>query len=277
MRAQRPRRPGRPKVVRNAIALAVLALLAGCSSAPADPSPTPTSSSPDVDPATPTESPALVGEGVADGDSVVLGVLVGARLTDVRRVLAPEGVRLDVRSRSRCGPGVVLSQRPAPGARVRPGGTIRVVVSRAPLAATCALPSAAAAARGLEAWARGKEPLPGLAEQVRLLVANRPVRTLTAAQATDPDAWTLDVAYADRDGVRIRDLLSSGPMAERDVPPFFCPVKDVALPRDLVRRLPSSWSLVTRRPQACLDEAAVQVWTDGAGRITDVNVLMGSP
>jgi hypothetical protein len=260
--------------VRNAVAVAVLALLAGCSSAPAaDPSPTPTSSSPDVDPATPAESPTVV----ADGDPVVLGVLVGARLSDVRRVLAPEGVLLDVRSRSRCGPGVVLSQRPAPGARVRPGGTIRVVVSRVPLAATCALPSAAAAARGLEAWARGKEPLPGVAEQVRFLVANRPVRTLTAAQATDPDAWTLDVAYAERSDVRILDILSSGPMAERDVPPFFCPVKDVALPRDLVRRLPSSWSLVTRRPQACLDEAAVQVWTNGAGRITDVNVLMGSP
>lgn len=274
MRAQPPRRPGRPKVVRNAVAIAGLALLAGCSSAPAaDPSPTPTSSSPDVEPAIPTESPTVV----ADGDPVVLGVLVGARLSDVRRALAPEGVRLDVRSRARCGPGIVLSQRPAPGARVRPGGTIRVVVSRAPEAATCTFPAAARAVRGLEAWARGKEPLPGLAEQVRFLVANRPVRTLTAAQVTDPDAWTLDVAYAERSEVRIRDVLTSEPLADRDVPPFFCPVKDVALPRDLVRRLPSSWTLVTRRPQACLEESVVQVWTDGAGRITDVNVLMGSP
>jgi hypothetical protein len=272
-RSQPTRRPGRPTAVRNAIAVAALALLAGCSRAPgADPPPTPTSSSSDVEPS-PTESPTVV----ADGDPVVVGVLVGARLSDVRRALAPEGVRLDVRFRSRCGPGVVLSQRPAPGARVRPGGTIRVVVSRAPLAATCALPSAARAARRLEGWARGKEPLPELADQVRFLVANRPVRTVAAAQAADRDEWTLDVAYAERTDLRILDLLSTGPMADRDVPPFSCLVKDVALPRDLVRRLPSSWSLVTRRPRACLEEAAVQVWTDGAGRITDVNVLMGSP
>ena len=92
-----------------------------------------------------------------------------------------------------------------------------------------------------------------------------------------PDEWTLDVAHAERTEVGVLDLLSAGPMADRDVPPFFCPVKDVALPRDLVRRLPSSWSLVTRRSRACLEESAVQVWTDGAGRITDVNVLMGSP
>jgi hypothetical protein len=264
--------------VRNAVALAALALLAGCSSAPAaDPFPPPTSSSPDVEPAGPDASPTVVGEGVAQVDPVPVGVLVGARLSDVRRALAPEGVRLDVRSRPRCGPGVVLSQRPAPGAQVRPGGAIRVVVSRAPLAATCALPSAAAAARRLEGWSRGKEALPELADRVRFLVANRPVRTLTAAEAAERDAWALDVAYAERTDVRILDLLSSGAMAERDVPPFFCPVKDVALPRDLVRRLPSSWTLVTRRPQACLEETAVQVWTDGAGRITDVNVLMGSP
>lgn len=260
--------------MRNAVAVAVLALLAGCSSAPgADPLPTPTSSSSDPVPEAPTASRTVV-----DGAPVRVGVLVGARLSDVRRALALEGVRLDLRARHRCGPGVVLSQRPAPGALVRPGGTIRVVVSRAPLAATCAFPSeAAAAARRLEAWARGTEALPVLADHVRLLVGNRPVRTLTAAQASDPDAWTLAVAYAERTEVRILDLLSAGPMADRDVPPYFCPVEDVALPRDLVRRLPSSWSLVTRRPRACLEETAVQVWTDGAGRITDVNVLTGSP
>jgi hypothetical protein len=260
--------------VRNAVAVAVLALLAGCSSAPgADPLRAPASSSPDPG----ADAPATSRTVVDDGAPVRVGVLVGARLSDVRRALAPEGVRLDVRTRSRCGPGVVLAQRPAPGAQVRPGGTIRVVVSRAPLAATCAFPLAAAAARRLEAWARGTEALPELADQVRFLVANRPVRTLTAAQATDPDEWTLDVAHAERTEVGVLDLLSAGPMADRDVPPFFCPVKDVALPRDLVRRLPSSWSLVTRRPRACLEESAVQVWTDGAGRITDVNVLMGSP
>lgn len=48
-------------------------------------------------------------------------------------------------------------------------------------------------------------------------------------------------------------------------------------PADLLRRLPWSWTLVTRTPRACLGVAAVQVWAESGGRITDVNVLLGSP
>ena len=66
-------------------------------------------------------------------------------------------------------------------------------------------------------------------------------------------------------------------MHVRDVPPWSCPVEGVALPPDLVRRLPWSGTLVSSRPRACLDVAAVQVWTDGERRITDVDVLLGSP
>jgi hypothetical protein len=253
----------------------VLLLLAGCS--------TPAESDRDVDAgagpsaaaAAPQDEPAVAEDARRRPDTV--GVLVGSRLQDVRKALTGQGLQLEVTSRVRCGAGVVLAQDPAPGTEVDRGASIELVVASAPAAGTCTFPSAASAVRGLEGWARGNEPVPELSDRVRFLVANRPVHTLTAAQATDPAAWTLDVAYAERADVRVLDLLSSGPMADRDVPPFFCPVRSVALPADLVRRLPSSWSLVTRHPRACIDAAAVQVWTDGAGRITDVNVLMGSP
>jgi hypothetical protein len=265
-------------IVKSSLAALVL-LLTGCS---ADggrevdrlPSPTTGGASPTAG-TSPDQPTTALEPGLADPAPV--GVLVGARLGDVRRALAGQDVRVRVRKRASCRPGVVLAQRPTPGTQVDRGATLHLVVARAPVAATCAFPDAARAVRRLEAWARGDEAAPELAPAVRLLVANRPVRTLIAAQTTDPDEWTIDVAYAERTEVGVLDLLSSGPMADRDVPPFFCPVKDVALPRDLVRRLPSSWSLVTRRPRACLEETAVQVWTDAVGRITDVNVLLGSP
>jgi hypothetical protein len=258
------------------LAAIALMLLAGCS--------TPDESDRDVDPGVgaTAATPAAPQDGTTGGADerrtpARVGVLVGARLREVREALTGQGLRLEVTSRVRCGAGVVLAQDPAPGTEVDRGATIGLVVARAPTTATCTFPYAATALRRLEAWAREDEPAPELADRVRFLVASRPVRTLTAARAGDPAAWTLDVAYAERPDVRILDLLSSGPMADRDVPPFSCPVKSVALPADLVRRLPSSWSLVTRRPRACMEEAAVQVWTDGAGRITDVNVLLGSP
>lgn len=265
------------------LAAIALLLLAGCSTPDdadraereADPSAVAGAASSAAPEDEPEDAPAVIEDGVPARAPVA--VLVGARLEDVREALVEQGLRLDVTPRVRCGAGVVLAQDPAPGTAVDRGATIHLVVARAPAAATCTFPSAATALRRLEGWARGQEPVPELADRVRFLVANRPVHTLPAARATDPAAWTLDVAYAERSDVRILEILSAGPMADRDVPPWFCPVKAVALPADLVRRLPESWSLVTRRPRACLEEAAVQVWTDGAGRITDVNVLLGSP
>ena len=61
------------------------------------------------------------------------------------------------------------------------------------------------------------------------------------------------------------------------VPPFWCPRRGRALPTDLLRRLPWSWTLVTRTRRSCIEVTAVQVWADAGGRITDVNILMGSP
>jgi hypothetical protein len=250
-----------------------LLLLAGCSNAPGT-GPAAGDASPRPEPTT-----HVVTDGV--GRPVTVGVLVGSRLREVRTALRDQGLRLEVTRRARCVPGVVLAQRPAPGARLDRGSTVHLVVAQAPAAATCIVPPGAAAARPLRAWALGRESAPRFADRVRLLVANRPVVTLTAPQASDRSRWILDVTYAERSDVRILDALAAGPMQARDVPPFFCPAKGQALPRDLVRRLPWSGTLVTSDgddgARACLQVAAVQVWAEAGGDITEVNVLMGSP
>ncbi len=250
--------------------LAVLVLvLAGCTGAP---------------PAEPSE-PTASAEPTAEADVVddhpgrphQVGVLVGSRLRDVRRALRGQGLELDVRRRARCAPGVVLAQRPVPGTTVERGATLHVVVSQTPATATCIVPPGAAAVRALRAWTLGDGPPPAFADRVRLLVANIPARALSATEAADPASWTLPIAYAERSDVRILEALAEAPMRETSVPPYFCPQRGQALPADLLRRLPWSWTLVTRSPRACSEVAAVQVWAEAGGRITDVNILLGTP
>ena len=65
----------------------------------------------------------------------------------------------------------------------------------------------------------------------------------------------------------------------RVVPPFFCPQRGRALPTDLLRRLP--WSSDPGAPASRRVPASrsppCQVWAAAGGRITDVNLLLGSP
>lgn len=250
------------------LAVALL-LLTGCSATPAASPSEPTAS------LTPSAEPTVVD---ADpGPPHRVGVLVGSSLRDVRRALRSEGLRIDVRRRARCAPGVVLAQSPAPGTEVERGSTLSLVVSQAPVAATCIVPPGAAAVRALRAWALGDAPPPAFADRVRLLVANRPARTLTSAEAADPTAWNLPIGYAERRDVRILEAMVEAPMRQAQVPPYFCPARGQALPVDLLRRLPWSGTLVTRAPTACLEVVAVQVWAEARGEITDVNILLGSP
>lgn len=255
------------------ILAAMVLLLGGCSSAPSAGPSAPTTSAPGSD--APTTDVAVVEDD--EGRPITVGVLVGSRLRDVRSAVRDQGVALDVRRRHRCAPGIVLAQRPAPGAVVGRGATLRLVVSQAPPAATCIIPPGAAAVRALRAWALGDGPPPPFADRVRLLVANRPTRTMSAADAADRSRWNLPIGYAERRDVRILEALAEAPMRETRVPPYSCLQRGQALPADLLRRLPWSSSLVTQDARACLEEAAVQVWAQAGGRITDVNVLMGSP
>jgi hypothetical protein len=261
--------------VKYVLATAVL-LLAGCSSAPEVAVGGPASSATSAQLPEPTTT-HVVQDGA--GRPARVGVLIGSRLRDVRLGLRDLGLQVDVRHRARCLPGVVLAQRPAPGARLERGGTVHLVVARAPAAATCIHPPGIAVSRALRAWALGDAPPPAFADRVRLLVANRPVRTLSDLEAADPERWTLPVPYAERIDVRILETLAAAPTRGTRVPPYFCLGRGPVLPADLVRRLPWSWTLVTRDAEAtaCMDVAAVQVWADGDGRITDVNLLMGSP
>ena len=257
--------------MKPALAVAVLLLLAACS----DPDPQPSGPPPST-PTSPATAESDDPELAVDGRPIHVGVLVGARLRDVRRRLDELGLDVVVRRRARCVPGVVLEQVPSPGTEVERGSTVEVVVSRAPAAATCIQPPGIDAAHHLRAWALGDEPAPDFADRVRLLVANVPVRTLSGREVGDRERWRLDVAYAERVDVPVLEILAAAPMRVRDVPPWFCPDKAIALPADLVRRLPWSGTLVTRRARSCMEVAAVQVCAD-EGRITDVNVLMGSP
>jgi hypothetical protein len=246
-------------------------LLAGCSAA------TTSTPAPSQDPTSePTTQVTVTG---APQRPVVVGVLVGARLTEVRAALEQKGMRVDVRRRALCTPGVVLHQKPGPRTEVAPGSTVRLVVSQYPPAASCIAPPAREAARALQRWALGDGPVPAFADRVRLLVANHPRRTLTPAEAAGRSSWVLDLAYAERSDVRILDALAESPMVAARVPPFWCVGRGRAPSEDLLRRLPWSWTLTTRVDDttACLQVAAVQVWVDDRRRITDVNLLLGSP
>ena len=88
----------------------------------------------------------------------------------------------------------------------------------------------------------------------------------------------MPAGYAERIALNvITDLLSKGPpLRESALPPFGC-LDHGALADGLVHRLWQSWSLVTPMGDSCMQLAAVQVWVDDEGRITDVNLLMGSP
>ncbi|GAA5106885.1 hypothetical protein GCM10023339_04320 [Alloalcanivorax gelatiniphagus] len=276
MRPQRTGGRARPTDVKHALALASLLLLAACTGSvdPRPSGPAPAATSSDAAPA--TGEPDLVVD--ADGQPVRLGVLVGSRLRDVREALAEWGLRVEVLRRPLCVPGVVLAQDPAPGSEAARGSTVKVVVSTHPPAASCIAPTASAAAHDLRAWARGEGPAPGLADHVRLWVANRPAATLTRDQALRRSSWVLDVAYAERTDVRILAELAR-PVEGARVPPLWCLGRGRAPAPGLLRRLPWSWTLVTRdaAQRACMDVAAVQVWVDDGRRITDVNVLLGSP
>lgn len=267
-------------VLAAVVLTAVVLGLAGCGGPlPAGPG-DPQTSRPTVEP---KRELTASGEGSVEegGRPVAVGVLIGSRLRDVRSGTRGLGLRFEVRRRTSCAAGVVLDQSPAPGTRLERGSTVELVVARTPAAATCIVSPGARAVRHLRAWVRGDAPAPAFADRVRLLVANVPKRSLTGAQARDPARWTIDDAYAERVDVPILGILAAGRMHARDVPPWFCPVKGFALPADLVRRLPWSGTLVTSQQAGqvltCMEVAAVQVWADGEGRITDVNVLRGSP
>lgn len=270
---------GRPTLVKHFLAAAFL-LLAGCGGTPsADPGGLTASRS-----TGPTTEPTAEATVVVDDDygrPASVGVLVGSRWRDVRAALREQGLRAEVRRRARCVPGVVLAQRPAPGTELERGSTVHLVVARAPAAATCIVPPGMAAAGALRAWAVGDGQAPAFADRVRLLVANRPVRSLSDAEAAQPGRWNLPIAYAERIDVRILETLAGSPMRATRVPPYSCLGRGPVLPADLVRRLPWSWTLVTRegrsRVLSCMEVAAVQVWASSDGRITDVNILMGSP
>lgn len=247
----------------------------GCSAASSDTEPRAS--------ATPTETtapaPSRALDRDVDGRPVPLPVLVGSPLEDVRRWLADQGLLVAVQYRPLCAPGVVLDQYPRAGAELPVRSTVRLVATVDPPAATCIRPPAPVLARDLERWARGAGPAPAFADRIRLWVANQPKSVLTRAQAVRKSSWTIDEPYAERRDVRILESLAASPMEGVRVPPFWCVGRGTAPEPNLLRRLPWSWTLLTRQPdvRACMDVVAVQVWVDAARRITDVNILMGSP
>jgi hypothetical protein len=259
--------------VKHTLAAALL-LLAACGGTQERESSGPTTP---TEVTTPAPSPALVED--ADGRPISLPVLVGSPLREVRRYLGDWDLKVAVERRAVCAPGVVLEQDPPAGTKVAVASTVHLVVSTYPVAGTCIVPPAPASARDLQRWARGDAQVPAFADLVRLWVANQPSRVLTRAQAESRSSWVLPVAYAERIDVRILEALAAGPMGGRRVPPFWCVGRGRAPSPELLRRLPWSWTLVTRSAEvtACMDVVAVQVWVDGGRRITDVNLLMGSP
>lgn len=160
---------------------------------------------------------------------------------------------------------------------MEPGSTVTLVVSDS-VTLDCASPRAIESALALRDWARGDGPPPAFADEVRVRQGNAVALTLTAADADDPANWTTPPGYAERIELNVlTDVLSKkGRLRESVVPPFGC-LAHGPLGDDLVRRLWQSWSLVTPQGDSCMQLAAVQVWVDDERRITDVNLLMGSP
>lgn len=57
----------------------------------------------------------------------------------------------------------------------------------------------------------------------------------------------------------------------------FCPDRQVALPARWQASIRQSFALVDDKGTACMQFGALQGWVDDEGRITAVNLLLGSP
>jgi hypothetical protein len=113
---------------------------------------------------------------------------------------------------------------------------------------------------------------------VRLYLGNKYIRTISAADAEDSIAWDECTAYAEAScpmsAVRVLGQYEGNPA-------FTTALRDKCL--ETLAGSPiepdgsTSVVLGVPEPQSCMDDFAVQIFSNDAGQITAVNLLTGSP
>jgi hypothetical protein len=138
-------------------------------------------------------------------------------------------------------------------------------------------PAEPGSAQLLRRLARGTGTPPPMAAQVDLYLGNAFTGLVTRRSAADPDAWATCTevgSYAGRAcPLSPLDVLERHAVREEDGPPDACLSTYGPLPPD-VRALTRT-SLVPARRGSCADDFAVQLFTDGSGRLVAVSLLLG--
>lgn len=127
-------------------------------------------------------------------------------------------------------------------------------------------------------------PAPTFAGEVRLLLGNVPVATLTAAEAEQPAAWSLPcTSYAGRSCpievlthvTATRSALYGTVSREATA----CHAVAGPLPADLTTEesLARSVSFGVAEPEQCRDNWEAQMWLDESGAIQALNLILGRP
>lgn len=133
-------------------------------------------------------------------------------------------------------------------------------------------------AAGFVGFARGTADAPSFSGQVRLYLGNSLQERLSAQQAQNRSVYRLCASYAERtcpmsavsilkDRTGIAQAESADSCLQQLAPPLE--------PKQTHAFHHVTWGAA--KPRTCADDWAVQVWYDGASRITAVNLLLGGP
>jgi len=201
-----------------------------------------------------------------------LVAVVGKHRTDAIDLLSSLGAKYEVETRAGCATDVVVAQGPGPR-QVTRSELVTIVVETGGGRRACDLTRARDQATALLDWARNQGPPPSFAEGVEFLLGNNTVERRLATPLNGR-SWEL---CEHGEGCQSPLTVLAG-MARPELVRVMrgrCPDSYSLLRRGLASTLGSSVTVVDRRAShGCEDVRGVQVWVDGAGRISAVNWVL---
>jgi hypothetical protein len=278
---------------RNLLVVALAAtLLCGCSSS-SDPEPTAGAAPPPSSTTTATTAPTITTEPTPSGPTtrprgwMIVPVLAGLHLSEVRPKLRLHGLRLGsiASASSPCLPaGQVLRQRPRPE-RHRDRGTLVDIVVNRPVGEcdrSRTPPPANARWRQVGSlfldFATGRKPYPPSDTPVGLLLGSRRVATLDTSQVGHRPAWRICPSSGSYAAATcpfsaidvLRDF--DGPIAITSQRPQHPCAARADTPYD------GHWiTLTPAEPQSCVTWFAVVLGINDVGQVTDVDLVLAEP
>lgn len=216
--------------------------------------------------------------------------VVGNTVAYATERLEAQGLNVEPVGRVDCQPeSFVTAQQPVPGQDARAGTTVRIAYTteRGPCVEDGLeiRTPAADAAEALLDFARGRDDLPPVADEIDLYVASEFQKHLSGQDAAEPENWRSGCGAGDTtincllnmlDIFDTDDVVVTEPFLREDSP---CYVVHGELPDELTTpdALSRSASFGDPEPATCADNWEAQVWLDEERRIFAVNLLQGNP